>query len=250
MNVEGCALEFATETNGCLILQRLIKCSDVATVAPILKELFSCEENMWRCLESPHGNFVLQAVIAERPAMAEPILDVVVKSSANLIRASTNLYGCRVVQRLIDQFPSSGLQSLLVASARELLMDRYGAYVLECCVKTESIALAKFLTEQASEDVFQNTNSGCVIANLFEKVEGEVWSALAHRVTRNPETVLCLAKGRRGHQAIAALLRSGGPFRATLQAILQPEYDGLKQSRYGRTINKLARDSGDAEYVQ
>lgn len=123
-------------------------------------------------------------------------------------------------------------------------MDRYGAYVLEHCLNMHTVELAELLIQQSAEDVFCSCNSGSVIAKLIQKLDGELWSALAQRIIRNPETVLCMAKGRRGHQVIADLLRRGGPCCASLQTTLQPHYNDLKLTRYGRTINKLVRDGG------
>mmetsp|Transcript_60005 Transcript_60005/g.188030 ORF Transcript_60005/g.188030 Transcript_60005/m.188030 type:complete len:240 (-) Transcript_60005:51-770(-) len=83
------------------------------------------------CIESMHANHVLQKCVEQLPLAAAGF--ILQELEDRVVYTASHIYGCRVVQRLLEHCSSQqlhGMAEQLIASCRQLAQDIYGNNVI------------------------------------------------------------------------------------------------------------------------
>jgi hypothetical protein len=115
---------------GCRVVQLALQLADQQYNAKLVKELHG---SVSRAIISPHGNYVIQKVIALMPAsQISFISEELVESGAEVAR---HRFGCRVMCRLLEHAsnsaPTVALINEILHEAEDLCNHCYGHYVIE-----------------------------------------------------------------------------------------------------------------------
>jgi len=133
-SMTGRFAELAFHPNGCRFAQRAMNILDHMQQVKLAKEL---EGQVYKALESAHGNHVLQKCIELLPPaccgfmLAELAEDQCSQPSSAL---ASHKYGCRVLERFIEHFPWDTLDQFLkpvIDSAKSLCMNSFGNFVIQ-----------------------------------------------------------------------------------------------------------------------
>lgn len=112
-----------------------------------IQEAFTVASNKWRIklaselhshvpelLESMHGNHVLQKVVEVLIPKDAYFVQQEMSGLGHVSERAKHPFACRVLERLIEHFPSEWLESMLkevLDEAEPLLRHKYGSYVLQ-----------------------------------------------------------------------------------------------------------------------
>lgn len=137
----------AEEMHGCRVLQRALS---IVAVSPALPHLLQAMSgHVYSMIKSQFGNHVVQKVIdilgaeersggerASGEGLAWVVAEVTAKGSQGLLDLSTDVYGCRVLQKLLQESPAcvsvaAPMFDLLQGSIVDLAVDEYGNYVIQ-----------------------------------------------------------------------------------------------------------------------
>merc|ERR1740130_2286293 len=133
-SMTGRFAELAFHSNGCRFAQRAMIILDHTQQVKLTKEL---EGQVYKALESAHGNHVLQKCIELLPPgclgfmLAELAADQCCQLSSDL---ASHKYGCRVLERFIEHFPCDKLDQFLkpvIDKAKSLCMNSFGNFVIQ-----------------------------------------------------------------------------------------------------------------------
>mmetsp|Transcript_12668 Transcript_12668/g.39936 ORF Transcript_12668/g.39936 Transcript_12668/m.39936 type:complete len:319 (+) Transcript_12668:43-999(+) len=199
------------EPEGCRHVQSALECgnSDEARAA-IAAEL---RGHVWEAIRCPHANHVIQkCIIMLRPRAAQFIVDEIMKGPI-VFQAVRHKYGCRTVQRLLEQcLPDQlhGLAEAILSDVYWLSRHPYGNYVIQ---------------------------------HLLEFGTTSQQSRIAEAVTAN----LCgLARDTHGRSVVNACLFHGPAERKTALAGAIQEEAGLLEvmggTRHGRLAARAVRE--------
>ncbi|CAJ1423544.1 unnamed protein product [Effrenium voratum] len=125
----------AMDEDGCWEVQALIR---KANNQELIAMAFEFRGHVREAVESMHGNHVIQKLVDYmRPADSYFILEELEKW-APLARLAKHRYACRVLERILEQYPPDAMKDLLdtlVTNAKDLIFDSYGNYVLRVLVE-------------------------------------------------------------------------------------------------------------------
>jgi hypothetical protein len=111
----------ALSSTGCRILQHHLRTGTVKTISVILDAL---QHFVLLCINSPHGNFVIQAIIEfmhyEKWAFIAKALET------KVVEVARHEYGCRIICRMVEQRPLKSSAIAVNVAIDELLMHVSG----------------------------------------------------------------------------------------------------------------------------
>ncbi|CAJ1459418.1 unnamed protein product [Effrenium voratum] len=123
-------LAMAMDEDECWELQALIR---KATNQELAEMAWDFRGHVREAVESMHGNHVIQKFVDYmKPSESRFILEELEKW-APLARLAKHRYACRVLERILEQYPADAMKELLdtlVTNAKDLIFDSYGNYVL------------------------------------------------------------------------------------------------------------------------
>jgi len=121
-------VELSMHVYGCRVVQKVLDVFDATFHGLIISELV---ERLTECVCDPNGNHVVQKAIERAsPELLQPVVDIL---REDVFTLATHLYGCRVMQRVLEYCiseQSSPILQLIVKFGPELLRDQFGNYVV------------------------------------------------------------------------------------------------------------------------
>ena len=114
--------------NGCRVLQKFIECTNKETVDQLF---LAVKDNLVRLCFNQNGNHIVQRFVEMLPDRVGEMIQIIQPCVVKLV---VDNFGCRVVQRLFDQFPIDKLEPLVkevLANAVDLAVNQYGNYVVQ-----------------------------------------------------------------------------------------------------------------------
>ncbi|KDR81636.1 hypothetical protein GALMADRAFT_239707 [Galerina marginata CBS 339.88] len=113
---------------GCRVVQRAVDYISEAQQSAIIRHL---EQDILTCIKDAHGNHVIQKLVEVVDPGRLTFLPMICD---NILELSTHPYGCRVLQRCLENLSEEHTRDLMGAIHRhtlELMQDQYGNYVIQ-----------------------------------------------------------------------------------------------------------------------
>merc|ERR1712019_154466 len=121
-------LELARQPYGCRVIQAI--CGSEKKLQQLVAD--ALKEDVAGCIESKHGNHVIQKCIEQMPP---DFLDFIIKAiDDDTEKMASHSFGCRVVQRLLEYCKLQKLETMLdqiIGCLDKLAKDPYGNYVVQ-----------------------------------------------------------------------------------------------------------------------
>mmetsp|Transcript_56003 Transcript_56003/g.175739 ORF Transcript_56003/g.175739 Transcript_56003/m.175739 type:complete len:329 (+) Transcript_56003:58-1044(+) len=215
-DIMGRVWDCARDPQGCWKVQRALETAnnDEARTA-IAAELAG---HVWEAVRCPHANHVVQkCIIMLRPRAAQFILDEIMRGSI-VFQAVRHKYGCRVVQRLLEQCHQDqvhGLAEAILSDVYWLSRHPFGNYVMQHLLEFGTGAQRLRIVEAVAGNLrglARDTHGRSVVnACLLHGPEGSK-TALALVISQEPGLLSSMGDTRQGRLAARTVREAlGGP---------------------------------------
>jgi hypothetical protein len=233
----------AKDARGCRFIQQAL---DDATSDSARSQIASqLRSHVWEAIRSPHANHVIQKCISIlRPCDSQFIVDEILQRGPGAaIEAAEHKYGCRILQRLLEHFPSDRLQNLIddiLAEAVNLCKHGYGSFFMQhlCEYGDEKHVseLLQVLTNHALS-IASDPNGVVVLEKALIHCSGDARIALANALASQPHWLVSMSSWRHGYMAAKLTLEAAAPSqRKSALAELQRHENRMKKSRYSKKL--------------
>jgi len=193
------------DPEGCWAVQRAIEAagSDEARAA-VAEEL---KGHVMKAIQSPHANYVVQkCIIMLRPSATQFLIDEIM-TGHNVFQAVQNKYGCRVVQRLLEQcLPDQlrGLAEAILSDIYCLSCHPYGNYVMQHLLEHGTADQRRRIMESVAANLrglAKATHGRSVVYACLLRGSPEGRPALARAISCEPDLEALMVGTRRGRLA-------------------------------------------------
>ncbi|KAK4791541.1 hypothetical protein SAY86_031954 [Trapa natans] len=129
-DILGHVLTLSLQMYGCRVIQKAIEVIDMDQKIKMVQEL---DGHVMRCVRDQNGNHVIQKCIECVP---EDAINFIVSTFFDqVVTLSTHPYGCRVIQRVLEQCKDPKTQEKvmdeILGAVSLLAQDQYGNYVIQ-----------------------------------------------------------------------------------------------------------------------
>eukprot|EP01060_Flectonema_neradi_P006476 TRINITY_DN14382_c2_g1_i2.p1 TRINITY_DN14382_c2_g1~~TRINITY_DN14382_c2_g1_i2.p1 ORF type:complete len:410 (+),score=62.94 TRINITY_DN14382_c2_g1_i2:72-1232(+) len=144
--VTGRAFELSTHSFACRVVQKLLLHSSKQSVETLIDEL---TPHLSELITDQNGNHVVQRCLEVSPPIRVTVINILKRS---LFHCSTHVYGCRVVQRVLEHAVDPNviipvLQELL-QKVHLLVTNQYGNYVVQHMVVKSHAMFVKVVVDR------------------------------------------------------------------------------------------------------
>jgi hypothetical protein len=203
--------------------------------------------HVWEALECPHANFVLQKCISTLPShLLQFIIDEIMSENHGAITAAQGRFGCRIIQRLLENCMPEQLQDLvdaIISDAKSLAHHAFGNYVLQHIldygVHENMYRLLHFVEQEAQELSFDPYAASVVVKALVVAPTEHV-AVIVRALLSKSDQLARMAMSRHGGLVVQAVLeqaQEGDRKDAVNQLRLQMSV--LRSSKCSRTKQLL-----------
>jgi len=235
--IAGQVWSLSQEAHGCRQVQRAMECapSDVSREA-LASELRGHVVEACKC---PHANHVLQKLIVLLPSSSSQfVVDELMAEQVTQI--ARHKYGCRIIQRLVEQcHPSQVLQLVETLLTDIPLLSRhpYGTHVVQNILQHGSDEHRGRVMEAVVKNIrdLGSEARGCaVVSAALSHGPDSDRAALARILVHESGLLEFLASSRHGHvAALCTLELLVGDELKEARSSLRAEEETLRNSRYG-----------------
>eukprot|EP00928_Gymnodinium_smaydae_P091465 TRINITY_DN75175_c0_g1_i1.p1 TRINITY_DN75175_c0_g1~~TRINITY_DN75175_c0_g1_i1.p1 ORF type:complete len:499 (+),score=88.48 TRINITY_DN75175_c0_g1_i1:62-1558(+) len=220
---------------GCRVVQEAFELVDHYTAASLAEQLCG---NVRDAISSPHGNYVVQKMIAVLPGtlisfIADELLGYAVETARHR-------FGCRVLCRLIEHAGSEvatvALVDELLFQASDLCADEYGHHVIESVLEHGQPEQRRVIARALCTSLAGYTSDRSatyVIKAALAQCCAEDAQSIVDSLLRSKEQLLALAENQYGHHVVVALLRRHDYASHVARAMLQALTPQLMTSPFG-----------------
>lgn len=237
-DLAGDIWKLSRNADGCWRVQQALEEaeSDEARVA-ISRELVG---HVWEGMRCPHANHVLQKCISSMaPENVQFIIDEI--GPGNIFMVAKHKFGCRIVERLLENCPTEqvhGLVQELLAEALELCRHSFGNFVMQHILAHGTSEQQQYLCQiiQANVGTLSSDGFGCaVLSKTLGCGPPDVASELAQALFRQGDRLVTMAKMKQGHVAAKlAIQLLNDADREKLRKALETEE--VREHRYGKIV--------------
>lgn len=211
-SIEHCVVNLAMDPRGCRVLQRALELMEDGDKQKVAQEFAG---HVREVIESPHGNHVLQRCVElMRPQDLGFILEELVPSAfARPALVAKHRYGCRILERLIEHFPSEAMSDFvgeLLDEAQDLSRHPYGNFVIQHVLEHGEQSHRQRVTSALQADIFGNATNpyACsVLDKALSYGDPDCRRALAQTMIAEP--------ARGGRSLLVAMAAEHAGFAAT-----------------------------------
>jgi len=168
VQVKGNILEMSKDKYGCRVVQKIMERVSVQQKCDLASEL---NDHVIDCIEDMNGNHVVQKVVEHLAPDVQFIIAAVAESSDIAEKMASHMYGCRVIQRLLENCDLEELAGVLdpiVSAAGKLSKDKHANYVVQCILQRGRQEDKKSIVSQISKNVLDFSKNK-VSSNVVEK---------------------------------------------------------------------------------
>jgi len=165
--VKGSILELAKDKYGCRVVQKMMEALPQQLKMDIASEIM---DNVIECIEDMNGNHVIQKVV-ENLDEVHFVIAAVSKSSETAESMASHIYGCRIIQRLLENCPLERLDGVLdpiVSAVGKLSKDKHANYVIQCILEKGRFEDKRSIVQAISKNVLDYSKNK-VSSNVVEK---------------------------------------------------------------------------------
>lgn len=228
---------------GCRRLQEILQSASEEEKQTIRRELIGRVSD---AIECKHCNHVLQKLIVEmNPQDSKFVIDEIVNTKGSAAYVAQHLFGCRVIERLLEHCKADDLKPLIediLSNSHDLCMNQFGNYVMQHLLehgqKEHRHHIAGMLVEQKENTLFTDYHAGNVVAHALTHCSQPDRCLVAHRLLRDKGLIVSMARQRHGHLAVENLLQIPGDVGQKAWELLSQKISELRSSRYGRAVEK------------
>lgn len=153
---------------GCRVVQKFIEVLDLEKQLEIIDEI---KDQAKQCTYDLYGNHVIQALVTKVPY---PHINFIQQCALdNCIAFCMHTYGCRVIQRIFENWPSEAIQPLYDAIKEfdllELSKDQFGNYVIQMILEKANQPEINHLVSQALASNTRKLSIHKFASNVVEK---------------------------------------------------------------------------------
>lgn len=162
---KGEVLELAMHRFGCRVIQKTLELLSSELRKAFIEEL---EDKVVQCIEDMHGNHVIQKSVEFLAPEVDFIISAVAGKSTHM---ASHMYGCRVIQRLLENCPAEQLATLLdglSSAVDKLARDKHGNYVVQCVLEHGRLQDKRKIIEVIRGDLVDFAKNK-VSSNVVEK---------------------------------------------------------------------------------
>mmetsp|Transcript_72799 Transcript_72799/g.167074 ORF Transcript_72799/g.167074 Transcript_72799/m.167074 type:complete len:714 (+) Transcript_72799:128-2269(+) len=240
--LKGNVQQYSVDMYGCRVVQRAIE-SHVTGYRDLMKEL---EPVVLACVENQNGNHVIQKCIEAHSGDEVQFIVDAIKSCVH--RMAIHCYGCRVIQRLIENCPTKQMDSILtqiMSEVEDLAKDQYGNYVVQHVLTYskrpgDRETIMQMIREQlfslSAHKFASNTVECAVKVGKSEEVKELISQVLKAERGGAPQ-LNEMVVDRYANYVIQKMMEvSVGDQKKELYARLHDQMDNLRKCTYGRYI--------------
>lgn len=232
--------------NGCRVLQKFIEFTHQENVDSIFQAL---QNSLIPLCFSQNGNHIVQRFIELLPERVPSIIDIVLPQLSKLV---IDNFGCRVVQRLFEQYPIENLEPLVqkvLSYATELATDQYGNYVVQNILgagKQEhiSILIERFKGHfpQFSLHKFASNVIEKCIKGATKEEQKQIFSEIIGNEDKYEKSrIMQMVGDQFGNYVIQRIIENGNESQQNaIYEVIYYNYDSLYMNNYAKhVISKL-----------
>jgi len=204
--------------------------------------------HVWEAIKCPHANFVLQRCITTlKPSALQFIVDEIQKPGKHAAHhAAKHRYGCRVLERLIENCSSRGIAPLLedlLADAKSLCLHNFGHYVMQHLIEHGSCEQGSYIIQILRENVASmavDPYACSVVAKALCHGRDDDRQLMASALIQSDGVIASMACSRHGHAAVKeALSLANENNQHELNDACRQLFSfetTLRKSRYGKVV--------------
>jgi len=236
------ALELALSACGCRVVQKAFEVAGGDDRAALVDQFRGHAVKM---VESPHGNHVLQKCIETLPTNSvQFVVDELAGYRGGWAALARHRFGCRVAERLIEQFPGEMIDMLMtavIADTHTLCCHPFGNYVvqhvLEYGSKEKRAQVVAGLIQDDVVSLAQHRVANNVVEKVVELCGPEEQQTLAKAILAANGGLLAMGCSRYGSHTARRLFEVlTGALHAEAVRQLQDSIGRLRSSKYGRAL--------------
>jgi len=236
------ALAIVEHQIACRVLQRFIEC----TSKPNTEALFAAlKQNLLDLCLSPNGNHIVQRFVIALPEKLPIIISTILPSVTPL--AMDNC-GCRIVQRLFEQYPIEQLSPLVnevMKNASELAINQYGNYVVQYILasqKREYVANLLYIFRGrfysfSIHKFASNVIEKCISSATQSEREAIFAEIIGYDGDYNKSRILSMAEDQFGNYVIQRIIEYGSRNQKyAVYSVFDAHYNTLHLGQYSRHV--------------
>lgn len=237
-SLRGRVWALSKDAKGCWLVQQALE--DAAGDEERTTLALELKGHVWKAMQCPHANFVLQRCIT---TMKPNALQFIIDEIQSATQAAKHRYGCRVMERLIEHCLPEQVEPLvddLLVDAAALCTHVFGHYVMQHLLEhgtcDQASGVIKILQENAA--TLGGDTYGCsVVAKALGHGFEEDRKAMASALIQSEGVIPAMSFARHGHMAVKLVLAMvEGSERDSACRQLYACEKKLRDSRYGRVV--------------
>lgn len=201
-------------------------------------------DHVWEALECPYANYVLQkCILMLPPHLLQFIIDEIMSKSLGTRSAAQHRFGCRIIQRLLENCPPEQVQNLvneILSDAELIARDIFGNYVLQHVLEygafEQQQCLLHFIRKEAKElSLLQYSVS--VVAKALELGSTEDVAVIVRTLLSKSGLLAEMATSRSGYIVVKSVLEHAAwSERSDVVNQLVMNTTLLSGNKYGRKV--------------
>jgi hypothetical protein len=245
--IQGQVWRLAQDSRGCRKIQQILEdAQSNSERALIASEL---RTHVWEAIWSPHANYVIQKCISTmRPCDSQFIIDEILQQGPGAVFAiAAHQYGCRVLQRFLEHFPSDRLHVLIedaLGYVIDLSKHNYGSFFIQHLLEYGEAGHVDKLLQSLTLHASSLASDPCgvtVLGKALTHTCKDAQESLANALASQPRWLVSMSSWRHGYLTAKLTLQAAAPYQQQV-ALKEVQRCGhkLKNSRYGRKLLTFA----------
>jgi len=234
-------VRMSMEPFGCRVVQAAL---DVASSAQKEQLVSKLHGHVQHLIGSPNGNFVIQKVVEVLPALSYAFVPEELRSFAS--ETAMHRFGCRVLCRLVEHIPSSGVSGFTAMLIEELMLDvdmlvrhNFARHVMELILEHGTDAHRQLICDVLQQKALYYAKDRCssyVVEKALETTGGHNPDSIAGKLLSEPEQFMELAMHECGMHVANAVMRLHGECGMQARALIAENKGRMATSKHGSKL--------------
>jgi len=247
-SLHGRVLHFSLDASGCRLIQSALEIASPQVAAELVNEL---KGHVLELVSSPHGNYVVQKVIAHLPVKASTF--IVEEICGSGFKMARHRYACRIICRLIEYCSSLDVTRRLLEEmlldVSELCCHNFGHHVVQSVLEHGSEYHRRQVLAALSTDPLsfaKHRNASYLLEKALSLCSDEELEGLLPLA--RPDVIADLALHQYGCFVGQALMEHPRTDKAAALRWIAEIAGHLEQTRYGQRFLVAVGLSSESQY--